>query len=404
MEKLFDVTFNGNIIKGNNQEKVKKNISSIFKIDINKIDVVLLSGKPLIVKSSITENEAVQAKEILKKAGALCEIVPAQKKEAKLDAKNRKVNQKNEENKLVITLVVITVIMVLFFTLLSTQSDILKQSFSNQKKRKTTLEQKTRDKEKVVAQYDSPDNSNNENKDKQDSNSEQSNIDMNPQKQFDNLPTPSGEPKITGNSTAADKKYNYINFVKNSNFNSLINWQVYKSSKIKGYSYIKNIEDYVQWERINSKNNDATLGVYQDLNRDVKGAEKLIIEFDVIVEYHSLSNTGVLADIRLGSGKAPVQVMLTYIDESGKEQNWVHNFLINHDERTKLSNFTIVKKEKWHHFYANLMDDRVRVTPMGWPMPKPVKLVRITARGIGWDYKGAIGNLFIKKSIGKIVN
>ncbi|MGA1790833.1 MAG: hypothetical protein ACMUIM_05065 [bacterium] len=71
MTEKYKLLFNGEFVQGQNPESVKKNLSALFKTDIEKINQ-MLSSLPVLIRKDMDLSTASKYKETLEKAGALC--------------------------------------------------------------------------------------------------------------------------------------------------------------------------------------------------------------------------------------------------------------------------------------------------------------------------------------------
>ena len=71
MTEKYKLLFNGEFVQGQDPESVKKNLSALFKTDIEKINQ-MLSSMPVLIRKDMDLSTASRYKETLEKAGALC--------------------------------------------------------------------------------------------------------------------------------------------------------------------------------------------------------------------------------------------------------------------------------------------------------------------------------------------
>ena len=74
----FDVVFRGDIVIGHTLADVKLRMQQLFKTDAAKVDA-LFTGRPVPLKRNLDEATAQKYRDVLHKAGALVEVVPAGK-------------------------------------------------------------------------------------------------------------------------------------------------------------------------------------------------------------------------------------------------------------------------------------------------------------------------------------
>lgn len=87
--KLYSVIFSGQIAEGQNLEKVQRNFIVGFKLDEARVKR-LFSGKPIIVKSDLSYEDATIIKRNFAKAGAICYIKAVQTKANISEPKEKK--------------------------------------------------------------------------------------------------------------------------------------------------------------------------------------------------------------------------------------------------------------------------------------------------------------------------
>ncbi|MCI4625437.1 MAG: hypothetical protein L3V56_05690 [Candidatus Magnetoovum sp. WYHC-5] len=394
MKRRYDILFRGKVRPGVNLSEVEKKLSILLKVEIRKLDKFLVSGSPLVLQSNVSLEEAEKTKAAINKTGAQCEIVPSEQEEEAIAVKKH--TKGSEESRLVLSITIISLIMVVFFSLLSMDNSIFKEDSS--KSYGTNKEQKdTTSKDKIITAYDSTSsNLDNKNaKDDKDSDSEDKNKEEPPPKE--DMIAQKNKGKPTKDKPAKDT-VKHKNLVMNGSFKGLDNWSIYKSKGIRGEVYVGTVEDYVLLERVGSAKTMGDVGVYQELDEDVEDAEKLIVEFDVRVSTDSIpSEQRWSTRQRGGSGDMPAQIIISYKDADGKNHNWVHGFLPYSNVALTFKDYTIIGKEKWHHFYVNFMSDEVRLDAKGNVLPKPSKLTQVMLKARGWDFKSAIANVFIRK-------
>ena len=76
--KLYNVVFQGEIAEGYTLENVKRNLSSMFKLNAKQIEEIF-AGKPSVVKKHVDYQTALKYKTALEKAGTVCHIEPVQR-------------------------------------------------------------------------------------------------------------------------------------------------------------------------------------------------------------------------------------------------------------------------------------------------------------------------------------
>ena len=119
MNKRYDVLFKGRLRPGVNLSEVEKRLSILLKIEARKLDKFLSSGSSVVIKSNVSYEEAEKTKTVVNKTGAECEIVPTKQHEDAKTVKKHTVYKGSEESRLVLSIIIISLIMVVFFSLLS---------------------------------------------------------------------------------------------------------------------------------------------------------------------------------------------------------------------------------------------------------------------------------------------
>ena len=76
MRHKFDIYFSGEILEGNNPERVKEGVGKIFKRSGSKLDA-LFTGKLHRIKKDVNVEQSGKFREVFRKVGALVHIVPA---------------------------------------------------------------------------------------------------------------------------------------------------------------------------------------------------------------------------------------------------------------------------------------------------------------------------------------
>ena len=73
--KCFNIIFSGKIVDNFEAQEVKKNLSSMFKMDEKKIER-LFAGKRIVLQRNVNHETALKYQKAFQKAGAICEINP----------------------------------------------------------------------------------------------------------------------------------------------------------------------------------------------------------------------------------------------------------------------------------------------------------------------------------------
>ena len=72
-DELFDITFSGEIISGQDLDSVKQNIAFMFKADEARIEQ-MFSGHRVVIKRQLDQATAAKYRGAFEKAGAICEV------------------------------------------------------------------------------------------------------------------------------------------------------------------------------------------------------------------------------------------------------------------------------------------------------------------------------------------
>ena len=187
------------------------------------------------------------------------------------------------------------------------------------------------------------------------------------------------------------------NLLTNGAFEDLAGWGTLNQSNVPDKTRLEDGGNFVLWERTQSNSDGGAVGLFQDLDVDLSGAEQLMLCLDVWVGYHTLRNTGRRSDVKGGMGEMPVQITVHYLDANGNQERWSHGFLIQNVGDTTLQNYTLVPAAEWSHVCLDLMDDEVRKDPLGeQTLPRPSTITQVRLFGSGWDFKGAVGNALLQ--------
>lgn len=69
----YQIIFSGNIIEGFDLDEVKKNIAGLYNVDVKEIDT-LFTGQPIVLKTGLDYESALEDKENFEKTGAKCHL------------------------------------------------------------------------------------------------------------------------------------------------------------------------------------------------------------------------------------------------------------------------------------------------------------------------------------------
>lgn len=207
------------------------------------------------------------------------------------------------------------------------------------------------------------------------------------------------------------------NLLRNAIFQGQDEWQVRHRSNVEDEFSVRGEENCIILERSDSQNDGGSVGLYQDLDVDVSGADRLLLSLDVCVASQTLDGSGWRTEERRGRGEMPARVSIVYLDEGGDEQVWDHGFTTISDSSrvyyitnpktgqeevkypgvTEFRNATKINAAEWSHFSFDLLDENVRMDPWGdVVLPEPVTLIRISLYGNGWDFRAAIKNPILR--------
>ena len=81
-EQQFHIVFKGQLVKGASAEQVRNNLAKLFKAEPDKLNH-LFAGKPVFIKKGLDRTGADKYEAVLRRAGAVVEIVDASTPAAK---------------------------------------------------------------------------------------------------------------------------------------------------------------------------------------------------------------------------------------------------------------------------------------------------------------------------------
>ena len=87
-DELFDITFSGQIISGQDLDDVKQSIAFMFKADAARIEQ-MFSGHRVVIKRQLDEATAAKYRGAFEKAGAICEVRPVSQGEGESNVGNQ---------------------------------------------------------------------------------------------------------------------------------------------------------------------------------------------------------------------------------------------------------------------------------------------------------------------------
>ena len=77
-EQQFHIVFKGQLVKGASAEQVRNNLAKLFKAEPAKLNH-LFTGKPVIIKKGLDRSGADKYEAVLRRAGAVVELIDAAK-------------------------------------------------------------------------------------------------------------------------------------------------------------------------------------------------------------------------------------------------------------------------------------------------------------------------------------
>lgn len=78
-DSSFEIVFRGKLVRDASPDQVKQNLAKLFKTDVQRIDK-LFTGSRITLKKGLSQAQAQQYRQALKKAGAIVVVVDAQSK------------------------------------------------------------------------------------------------------------------------------------------------------------------------------------------------------------------------------------------------------------------------------------------------------------------------------------
>ena len=154
--------------------------------------------------------------------------------------------------------------------------------------------------------------------------------------------------------------------------------------------------DYLAWQRTNSAQSGGAIWARQPLNIDMRECTDLHLGFDVRVDDQTLTNSGWYSDEHGGNGEYPVLVRLAFMPAfQGSQFDWAQGFLTVHDGTTSLRNYTVVPAGAWVRYEADVQAPAQWIDGFGMALTNPGRLTDIYVGGSGWDFTGAIDNIFL---------
>lgn len=176
------------------------------------------------------------------------------------------------------------------------------------------------------------------------------------------------------------------NLLVNGSFDGLSGWREIREVGAFEMPTLDAGENHVYWQRTPFEDARGELGVAQDLDIDVSGAQSLVLSLYVWVDQAPP------AEPSEPPTKGAVQVELEYTDWYAKPQLWVHRFEIDGAGSTT----SPVPKAEWSEFLFDLFVDPSWVDTNGNPLPRPATLTGFRVFSEGVDLSGAVGNILLQ--------
>ncbi len=75
---MYKLVFKGEIFEGRDVERVKRNLASLHKMPLSKVEK-MFSGRPITIKEDSDKNNVLSIKAAYERAGAVCEVFPKER-------------------------------------------------------------------------------------------------------------------------------------------------------------------------------------------------------------------------------------------------------------------------------------------------------------------------------------
>jgi len=95
---LYKIVFEGKIAEGYSIEDVKKNLASLYSVDVGEIER-LFTGRPIVLKENLDYQTAIKDKGIFEKTGAVCSVVSMEKDPDHSTTADKEANRRTDADK-----------------------------------------------------------------------------------------------------------------------------------------------------------------------------------------------------------------------------------------------------------------------------------------------------------------
>lgn len=95
---LYKIVFEGKIAKGYSIEDVKKNLASLYNVDIDKADR-LFTGRPIEIKADLDYQTATKDRETFEKTGAVCSVIRMEENDDHSTTVDKEAKSREDNNK-----------------------------------------------------------------------------------------------------------------------------------------------------------------------------------------------------------------------------------------------------------------------------------------------------------------
>jgi hypothetical protein len=221
-------------------------------------------------------------------------------------------------------------------------------------------------------------------------------------KQTQPAKTPAAAPPRNTPASLSPRPQDARNRIKNPSFAGFESWRQFHISKTPDKHSLTEAGGVVTWERTQSGHENGLVGIEQQLDIDVRNANRVVLSLEALVEYQTLYAPPLwLSNLNYPS-QLPVHVAVLYDDRRGHPYRWDYGFTIHEgadgvlelDGKTQvyqykpgkapLPNATPVPQGKWC---------RVSIDILEHADPRPVKIAGLLLYGNGFDFKGAVRNV-----------
>jgi len=95
---LYKIIFEGKIAEGYSTEDVKKNLASLYSVDVGEIER-LFKSRPIVLKEDLDYQTAIKDKEIFEKTGAVCSVIPMEENADHSTTVDEEAGRRTDSNK-----------------------------------------------------------------------------------------------------------------------------------------------------------------------------------------------------------------------------------------------------------------------------------------------------------------